>query len=478
MSIATEISRLQQAKADIKTSIEAKGVSVPSTTTIDGYSALIDQIPQGEDEELKDVMFFDYDGTPLYQYTKEEFALLESLPPNPTHAGLTAQGWNWTLADAKTYVATYGMLDIGQTYITDDGKTRLYITIDDSNYKSPTLFWYQTISEGVEIDWGDGSGIEKVAGNGNKSLTHIYGSIGRYVIKMNPVSGTFNLGQNSATNCIICGIDESRNKYIGLLTNVELGSSVYMSSSCFSNNYNLKTITIYSITNLPTYVFAGCLSLKAAMLPSGCAQLVTNTFFGCTNLKHVSIPKSVTTFSGGSVFTGCSVLKRICLTEGMTTLSGGYFQSCSNIEQIVLPNGITSIQSSALNGCQSLKNIIFPGSITDISSSGLSNCMRLFDIEIPANVTALGSSAFQSNRCLTTVKVRSNPIIGANCFNACSIMKRYYFYSTTPPVLAGTNVFAGNSSDFVIYVPSSAVNDYKEAQYWSTYAGRIEAMPE
>lgn len=44
MSIATEISRLQSAKADIKTSIEGKGVTVPSATTLDGYSALIDSI--------------------------------------------------------------------------------------------------------------------------------------------------------------------------------------------------------------------------------------------------------------------------------------------------------------------------------------------------------------------------------------------------------------------------------------------------
>lgn len=47
MSIATEITRIQGAKASLKTSIEAKGVSVPSATKIDGYSALVDSIQQG-----------------------------------------------------------------------------------------------------------------------------------------------------------------------------------------------------------------------------------------------------------------------------------------------------------------------------------------------------------------------------------------------------------------------------------------------
>ncbi len=47
MSVADEILRLQQAKADLKTAIEAKGVTVPAATTIDGYAALVDQIQQG-----------------------------------------------------------------------------------------------------------------------------------------------------------------------------------------------------------------------------------------------------------------------------------------------------------------------------------------------------------------------------------------------------------------------------------------------
>lgn len=47
MSIASEISRLQQAKSDLATSITNKGVTVPAATTIDGYAALVDQIQTG-----------------------------------------------------------------------------------------------------------------------------------------------------------------------------------------------------------------------------------------------------------------------------------------------------------------------------------------------------------------------------------------------------------------------------------------------
>ena len=44
MSIASEITRLQNAKASLKTSIENKGVTVPSATTLDGYASLVDSI--------------------------------------------------------------------------------------------------------------------------------------------------------------------------------------------------------------------------------------------------------------------------------------------------------------------------------------------------------------------------------------------------------------------------------------------------
>ena len=47
MSIASEISRLQSAKADIKTSIQGKGVTVPSSATLDDFSNYIDAISTG-----------------------------------------------------------------------------------------------------------------------------------------------------------------------------------------------------------------------------------------------------------------------------------------------------------------------------------------------------------------------------------------------------------------------------------------------
>lgn len=53
MSIATEITRLQTAKSNLKTSIENKGVTVPSATKLDGFAALVDQISAGSTPNIQ-----------------------------------------------------------------------------------------------------------------------------------------------------------------------------------------------------------------------------------------------------------------------------------------------------------------------------------------------------------------------------------------------------------------------------------------
>lgn len=52
MSVASEITRLQNAKASLKTAIEGKGVTVPAIAKIDAYPALVEIISGGSIEDL------------------------------------------------------------------------------------------------------------------------------------------------------------------------------------------------------------------------------------------------------------------------------------------------------------------------------------------------------------------------------------------------------------------------------------------
>lgn len=62
MSIASEISRLQTAKADLKTAIEGKGVTVSSGTKLDGYADLVDSIETGGGGGGDDWLYISIDG--------------------------------------------------------------------------------------------------------------------------------------------------------------------------------------------------------------------------------------------------------------------------------------------------------------------------------------------------------------------------------------------------------------------------------
>lgn len=53
MSIASEITRLQGAKADLRTAIQAKGVSVPASAKLDTYDTYVGQIQQGSTPRLQ-----------------------------------------------------------------------------------------------------------------------------------------------------------------------------------------------------------------------------------------------------------------------------------------------------------------------------------------------------------------------------------------------------------------------------------------
>lgn len=56
MSVQSEITRLETAKAAIKTAIEGKGVTVPDATMLDGMPELIDAIEAGADTSVEDAI--------------------------------------------------------------------------------------------------------------------------------------------------------------------------------------------------------------------------------------------------------------------------------------------------------------------------------------------------------------------------------------------------------------------------------------
>ena len=144
MSIASEVQALVTNKLAIKNAILAKSPAIPPGDNLSDWPASIGSIPSGGGsggDTDKPVKFIDYDGTVLTSYTVVEASALTAMPSLPSHEGLSAQGWNYTLEQMKSCLSAVGTCDIGCMYTTDDGKTRITLTIQDAKYSNiPLVF--------------------------------------------------------------------------------------------------------------------------------------------------------------------------------------------------------------------------------------------------------------------------------------------------------------------------------------------------
>lgn len=362
-----------------------------------------------------DVNFYDCDGTLLHSYTKDDFLALSALPDLPTRKGLICQEWNYTLDDAKEYVTDCGVLDIGATYITDDGNTRLYIKIAAKGRMDVPLYFSQTVSDGVTIDWGDGSANQTLSGTGNKNTTHTYADIGEYVISLNPASGcTLGLGHSSSSYCVMGDTGNNGWVYCNMLQAVEIGKNV---------------------TSIGKYVFYYCYSLSSLVIPKGVTSIGSSVFYNCYSLVSVVIPDGVISI-GVDVFRNCYSLASVVIPKNVTSISGGAFYNCYSLASIVIPKGVTKIDISVFRSCYSLASVVIPKSVTKIDSGAFGYCygMAYYDFRASTSVPtlsdsgALGSipsdckivvpdSLYDSWITATNWSTYANKIVNASAFN-------------------------------------------------------------
>ena len=412
-TIAENLQRLIDAKTAIGSAITAKGGTVGANDGLEEFAADIATIPSGGGgggSTSNAVNFYDYDGTIVQSYSAADFANLSELPANPTHEGLTAQGWNWSLADAKEYVAENKRLDIGQMYVTDDGKTRLHIRLGEGRLKPYLGLTGNSNGTTVSIDWGDGSTAESVTLNKSTVYTpHEYSNSGDYTISITVTNGSITLNGDTTSNSNVLRKSSSPNTnndiiYQNSLIGIEIGNNVSIGQYVFQHCYSLHSITIpNSVTNISYNVFARCYSLTSIIIP-----------------------------------------------DSVNSISFDVFQHCYSLTSIIIPDSVTIIDSNAFASCYSLHSITIPNSVTIIDSNAFASCYSLQSITIPDGVTSIGQFTFQY------------------CYGLGSIK----FTSITPPTVSSSNAWTGVPNDCIIYVPTGTLETYKTASNYpnpSTY---------
>ena len=302
-----------------------------------------------------DATFYDYDGTIVASYSLEEVQTLTSLPDGPTHDGLTFQGWNWSLESIKTM---YRAVNVGAIYTTNDGKTRIYITLGEGR-TSPLLGCCPNGT--VIVDWGDGTTPDTLTGTSTSTIqytpTHNYTSPGNYVISLT-VNGTCGFLGSSIYNdhwrlLKYSTTADTRNIYYqNAITKIEFGDGVTsIGEHTFNECYSLKSITIPNdVTSIGDYAFSRCYSLTNIAIPDNVTSIESNTFYGCYSLTSIVIPNSVTSI-GDYAFSNCYGMAEYHLkpTTPPALSNTDAFSNISDDCVIYVPQGSLEAYQTATN---------------------------------------------------------------------------------------------------------------------------------
>lgn len=383
-----------------------------------------------------DINFWDYDGTLLYSWTLAELATKTELPPLPSHDGLICQGWNWTLADIKDAGRE---LDIGALYITDDGKTRLYVDVDTETWDDFVLNYWQSNINTTTVDWGDGTTPETKDASSWIEHRHVYASSGSYVITMSVKDGkTMRLGHDGR---MLIANGETDSGRCAMLRRVEVGArAVRTDPQCFRNCVGLESITLPQTTKVYTArAFEQCTNLR--VLIAADMDELSQSFYNCANLRAIAAQKGTTQKNNNAI--------------ANTAVRQVNFDMTATIKA----QAIERVHIKAVNG----------------QVGNFSSCRALLEVTIPADATTFVAAAFQGDNALRRVTCLGDiASIPAQVFQRCYPLRFVDLtHCTAVPTLANVNAFDETHPQLEIRVPASLVDAWKAATNWSSLADHI-----
>jgi hypothetical protein len=266
--------------------------------------------------------------------------------------------------------------------------------------------------------------------------------------------------------------------------------------------------------------FKGCTGLTAVDFPEGMMTIGDEAFRGCTGLTAVDFPEGMMTI-GDYAFRDCSSLTSITIPQSVNEIGLSAFGDCNlshiyisdleawckitfdrygpyigfninkntlhiylngvEIRDLVIPSGVTSIGGYKFFRCSALNSVAIPNSVTTIGGAAFRGCSGLTSVTIPNSVTVIGGGAFNECTGLTSVTIGSSVTeIDICAFEKCTALKRINCLSknvpTIPPDTHNRSPFEKTDlSKITLYVPASALANYKAKSPWSEF-GKILSL--
>uniref|UniRef100_UPI004057924D leucine-rich repeat domain-containing protein n=1 Tax=Alistipes sp. TaxID=1872444 RepID=UPI004057924D len=294
---------------------------------------------------------------------------------------------------------------------------------------------------------------------------------------------------------------------------VEPNSESQFGANIVSNIYeNGKGVITFDgdVTLIGKLAFDGCSSLTSIIIPDSVTSIVEYAFCECTSLTSITIPGSVTEI-GNDAFAVCSSLASVTIPDSVNIIGAAAFCYCNSLTSVTIPDSVTEIGELAFNRCDNLSAFYgkfasddnrcliidgaliafapaelteykIPDGVTVIGHRAFYDSPNLTGVIIPNSVTAIEGMAFSRCSSLITITIPENVTsIEHEAFYDCISLKEVYCKPATPPA-GGEQMFncvtdcEGKPIGCKIYVPISAVDDYKAASGWATYASSICGM--
>lgn len=232
------------------------------------------------------------------------------------------------------------------------------------------------------------------------------------------------------------------------ITEISDDKATSIANYMFNESTSLITANFPNVTTVEKYGFYKCEKLTTLNLEN-LESIGEYAFYYCKGLPTADFPK--VTSVGGRAFYGCNITA-VNLPNVTEASSYGTFSECRSIESVNMPK-LTKVGQSMFFRNYKLTSVELT-SVISINTEGFSECRILPEINLPS-VTSIGGYAF--SQCYKLAKI----IIG-----------------TTNCTLTNANAFKDIGSTGYIYVPDEAVEWYKTATNWSTYADKIKGISE
>lgn len=227
--------------------------------------------------------------------------------------------------------------------------------------------------------------------------------------------------------------------------------------------------------NIPGYICEhsgnnGKIYFASSTVP---ANLLQNN----TDITELTIPANISVINEYA-FNGCSNLTKVTFNEGLKEIKTKAFLDCNIQGELKLPSSVTSVLGYAFQGNESITSVSF-GNVeknTDMANSFYTNIIS------DSKLTKLGYGVFNgcSNIEGDIVLPNSVTAITESFINMGNTENKIDFYllGTTPPSV-NKNTFKVSFLDYKIFVPSDAVQTYKQATGWAAnYSDRIYPIGE